>query len=117
MKKSEPMRDNTSIHRSRGNVFADLGLAEADLRLAKAHLARIIGTVIWDRKLTQTEAARLMRLAQPDVSDIVRGRLARFSLERLERGLQGLDMDITIRVQPRSARRPRATLTVEYVPA
>jgi predicted XRE-type DNA-binding protein len=111
------MRDDNTIHRSRGNVFADLGLADADLRLAKAHLARIAGTVIRDRRLTQTEAARLMRLEQPDVSDIVRGRLARFSLERLERGLQGLDMDITIRVQPRSARRARARLTVEYLPA
>ena len=111
------MSNDRTIHRSRGNVFADLGLADADLRLAKAYLARIIGTVIRDRKLTQTEAARLMRFEQPDVSDIVRGRLARFSLERLERGLQGLDMDITIRVQPRSARRARATLTVGYVPA
>jgi predicted XRE-type DNA-binding protein len=111
------MSTDSTIHRSRGNVFADLGLADGDVRLAKAHLARIIGTVIRDRKLTQAKAARLMRLEQPDVSDIVRGRLARFSLERLERGLQGLDMDITIRVQPRSARRARARLTVEYVPA
>jgi predicted XRE-type DNA-binding protein len=111
------MSNDRTIHRSRSNVFADLGLADADLRLAKAHLARIIGAVILDRQLTQTEAARLMRLEQPDVSDVVRGRLARFSLERLERGLQGLDMDITVLVQPRSARRARARLTVEYVPA
>lgn len=99
---------------SNSNPFAVLGLAEADLRLAKAELSRLIDRTIRARGLTQVAAAQLMGVAQPDVSDLVRGRVGRFSLERLERLLVTLDMDVTIRVAPRAKAAPRAAIRVEY---
>jgi len=99
----------------RSNPFAVLGLADADLRLARAELSRLIDRTIRARRLTQSAAARLMGLTQPDVSDLVRGRVGRFSLERLERLLVALDMDVTIRVAPRPGAARRAAIRVEYL--
>jgi predicted XRE-type DNA-binding protein len=72
-------------------VFEDMGMQDAEERLAKADLARVVRKTIRDRGLTQTEAADLLGVKQPDVSDLVRGKLARFSIERLERFLIALD--------------------------
>jgi predicted XRE-type DNA-binding protein len=97
------MQDNESVYDGSGNVFEDLGLPDADLRLAKAELARFIRKLIAARGLTQGAAAKLLGIKQPDVSDLVRGRLARFSLERLGGFLPPLGMDVTIRVEPHTA--------------
>lgn len=94
------------------NVFADLGLARADEHLAKAALAREIAGVITRRRLTQTQAARVLGATQPKVSDVVAGRLAGFSMERLIRFLNALDRDVEIRVSPKPRGRERATLHV-----
>ena len=55
-----------------GNVFADLGLPNPELALAKAELVRRIRAVIAERKLTQAKAAQILRLDQPKVSALVR---------------------------------------------
>jgi predicted XRE-type DNA-binding protein len=78
------MGETTPIQRGSGNVFADLGLPDADLRLAKAELALLIEDLIAKRGLTLAAAARAMGLSTADVSEIGRGRLSRFSLDRLE---------------------------------
>ena len=86
------------------NVFADLGLPDADLHLVKAELVSRIDAIIRQRGITQTEAARLLGLSQPDASRLLRGDFYEYSLERLFRllTLLGRDVDIVIR-QPRSA--------------
>ena len=109
------MTDDTAIHDSSGNVFADLGFPDADERRAKAELARVVRREIQARGWTQTEAAEVMGLQQPDVSDLVRGKLARFSIHRLERLLNALDMEIRIQVGPRPPEKARAGLSVEVV--
>jgi predicted XRE-type DNA-binding protein len=109
------MSDENTIHDSSGNVFADLQLPDADERLAKAELARVIRQTLAARNLTQQAAAAVMGLTQPEVSDLVRGRLARFGMERLERCLNRLDMDIRIQVVPKPVGKARAGITVEYV--
>lgn len=88
----------SKVHPSSGNVFADLGLPDPEIRLVKADLARHINQVILERNLTQRQAAERMGLTQPDVSDLRRAVLARFSQERLERCLNRLGYDVTIRV-------------------
>lgn len=45
----------------------------------------------------------------------MRGKLARFSQERLEQFLNGLDMDVQIRVRRRAAGKAQADGTVEFV--
>ncbi len=92
------------IERGSGNVFADLGLPDADAHLVKAELVSRIEDIVSRRGITQTEAARLLGLSQPDVSRLLRGDFREYSLERLFRLLTtlGRDVEIVIR-QPRSA--------------
>jgi predicted XRE-type DNA-binding protein len=85
---------------SSGNVFADLGFVEPEEELARAALAHRIATIIEDRRLTQAEAAAIMGVNQPKVSELLRGRLEGFSLERLARYLIALGQDVEIVVRP-----------------
>ncbi len=98
------MAKKIAAERSSGNVFADIGLPDADEALAKAELARQIGGIIAGRRLTQSSAARLLGVDQPKVSALLRGRLAGFSAERLIRFLNilGRDVHIVVRAAPRS---------------
>jgi predicted XRE-type DNA-binding protein len=111
------MNDDTTVHDSSGNIFEDMGMPDAEERLAKAELARVIRKVLRERDLTQAQAAALLGVKQPDVSDLVRGKLARFSMERLERFLNALDMDVRIQVAPKPVGKARATVSVELVPS
>ncbi len=85
-----------------GNVFADMGLPEAEEELTKAQLASHIRLVIKRQHLTQLAAASLMGIDQPKVSALLNGRLANFSSERLMRLLTALgqDVEITVRAKP-----------------
>ena len=84
-----------------GNIFADLDLPDPELLLAKAKLSIKIERLIKERSLTQTKAAKLMGLTQPNVSDLLRGRLDGFTLDRLFRCLEALDQEIEIIVRPK----------------
>lgn len=95
-----------------GNVFRDLGLADADELDAKASLAIEIAQIIGKRGLTQTQAARLLGVDQPKVSAIVRGHLEKFSLERLCDFLTRLGCDVDIRVRAKSKRAAPGRMSV-----
>lgn len=107
------MAKHERVTSSSGNVFADLGLPQAEERLVKAELVRVIRRILRERALTQREAGALLGLHQPDVSDLLRGDLARFSRERIERCLLLLGMDVRIKVAPKPPRRASGRLTVE----
>lgn len=109
------MSDVVRVHDSSGNVFADLGMPDAEVRLARAELVRVVRMLIRERGLTQTRAAEILGVRQPDVSDLMRGRFSRFSMERLERFLNALDMEVRIQVGSRPSGKKRAGVTVEVV--
>jgi predicted XRE-type DNA-binding protein len=83
-----------------GNVYADLGFRNADEMLAKAQLVDAIRSVVKSRKLTQQKAAALVGIAQPKISELLRGNTKGFSCDRLMRILTLLGQDITITVVP-----------------
>lgn len=93
----------TNVQAGSGNVFADLGLADAEAHIVKAELVTRIDAIVRQLGITQAEAARLLGLSQPDVSRLLRGDFREYSLERLLRLLTALgrDIDIVIR-QPQS---------------
>src|SRR5690242_2071032 len=91
------------VHEGSGNVFADLGLPNAAERQTKARLALHIEHLIKQAKWTQAEAAERMGLAQPDVSNIVNGRLKGFTLDRLFQCLDALGQEIEIRIKPKQS--------------
>src|SRR5437868_10426379 len=99
------------IDRGTGNVFADLGLPNPDLALAKAQLVQRIRELVAERKLTQATAADLLGLDQPKVSALVRGRVEGYSLDRLFRFLTALGQRVEISVRsagPPNQREDRA---------
>ena len=86
---------------STGNVFADLGLADASEHLIKAGLVVRIDRIIRKRKLTQAAAAELMGIDQPKVSAMLAGQFRGYSVERLMRFLVALGHDVEIVVKPK----------------
>jgi predicted XRE-type DNA-binding protein len=98
-------RDASQYEVGSGNVFADLGLPGSADCLAKAELVRHLAGIIAERRLTQAEAAQILGTTQPKVSDLLRGRLAGFSMERIIRFLNVLDRDVQIVVTPKRRKR------------
>ncbi|HSW94057.1 MAG TPA: helix-turn-helix transcriptional regulator [Gammaproteobacteria bacterium] len=110
------MKTKIKHTKSSGNVFEDMGLKDAKGRLVKAELALRINQIIDARKLTQKEAAQILRISQPKISAIVNGRLADFSIERLIGFLNRLDQDVEIIVHNKPVRSKRSALfTVAFV--
>jgi predicted XRE-type DNA-binding protein len=95
---------------SSGNVFADLGLADAEERLAKAELAQKIGGILRSRRLTQVQAAEVLGIDQPKVSALLCGQLSRFSIEKLMQFLLLLGRDVSITIKTRQGTRSKLAL-------
>lgn len=90
-----------------GNVFADLGLPNAEDLFARSTLVIELRRTIEARRLTQAKAAALMGVDQPKVSKLFRGDFKGFSTERLLTMLARLGRDIDIIVGPqRRSNRP-----------
>ena len=88
----------TEVTAGSGNVFADLGHKDPDESKAKADLAWYITSIIKEQRLTQSAAAEILGIDQPKVSNLVRGKLRDFSLERLIRFVIALGNDVRIEV-------------------
>ena len=102
-------KTKTEVRRGGTNVFADLGLGDADNHFVKAQLVSRMMDIMKARKLTQTAAARIVGITQPDVSNLIRGRFRGYSIDRLMSFLVALDQD----VKSKPARRAGARLTVK----
>jgi len=100
------MNKKIAAEEGSGNVFADIGLSDPEERLAKADLAIRISEAIRARRLTQTRAARILKIDQPKISRLFRGQLSGFSTERLMHFLTllGRDVEISVKAAPRSRR-------------
>lgn len=74
-----------TIQQSSGNVFNDLGFApEEALNLkVRSDLMIEISKMIEEQGLTQTAAAKVFKVTQPRISDLVRGKVDRFSVDSL----------------------------------
>jgi len=88
---------------SSGNVFADLGVTNPEEKQTKVRLAVAINQIIQGRKLSQTAAARHLKVNQPKVSALSNYQLDGFSVERLMNYLTALDRDVDIIIR-RAAR-------------
>jgi len=95
------MSSKVKVTRASGNVFADLGVSDAEEASAKAEMASRICDIIAERRLNQSQAAALLGVDQPKVSALMRGKLEGFSSERLFRFLNALDRDVEIVIRPK----------------
>jgi len=78
-------RNKTTVEESSGNIFADISLPNPDERVAKADLAIRITEVICASRLTQRQAAHMLKIDQATISRLLRGQLSDLSAETLTR--------------------------------
>jgi predicted XRE-type DNA-binding protein len=94
-----------------GNIFADLGLPNAEEHQLKAALVVQLKRLIAERGPTQTAAAKLIELKQPDLSKLVRGQLRLVSVEKLMRMLTAFGQDVEITLRPHRKRGQAGRIT------
>ena len=94
---------NVVVEESSGNVFADLGLPNAEELGTKLRLGFLINKILAERKLTQAEAARVLGVNQPKVSALKGYKLEGFSVERLMHFATALEHDVVIEIRPHPA--------------
>ena len=94
------------IEESSGNVYADLEAADAKEIQVKARLATKIGEIIKHRHLTQQQAADILGMTQPKLSNMLRGHFRGISEAKMLDCLNRLGRDVQIIV--RKASRTRA---------
>jgi predicted XRE-type DNA-binding protein len=107
---SSKSRSPKRVTEGTGNVFADLGLPNADQELLKAKLTLQIYRIIKQRGLTQARAAEVLGIKQPHVSLLMRNRAGTFSVGRLIDFLTALGQDVEITVRP--TRKERGQMSV-----
>jgi predicted XRE-type DNA-binding protein len=100
--KNRRKADELKFERGSGNVFADLGLENADELLVQADLAIAIKKEIHAAEWTQVEAAERTGLTQSDISRLGKMKTDGFSQERMQNALRRLGMDIEIRIHRRA---------------
>lgn len=100
------------ITRGSSNIFADLGFAKPAEMETKAKLVSQINAVIKNRKLTQKKAGEVLGITQSRVSDLARGGLSGFSVDRLLRLLNKLDRDIEIVIKANTTNKPARTTVI-----
>ena len=89
-----------------GNVFADLGMDNAEELLVRAQIGFHVVTLIKERNLKQKETAMLLNIAQPDVSHLMNGHFSRFTTDKLLEFLRRLNQKVTIEISPHLAGEP-----------
>jgi predicted XRE-type DNA-binding protein len=95
--------DGIEVQRGSNNVYADLGLPDADKLKIKTGLVIEIRKAMRSSGLTQQEAAKRMGITQPKVSDMMRGDFSNLSERKLMDCLTRLGYDIEIKVRPANA--------------
>jgi predicted XRE-type DNA-binding protein len=93
-KKQKPIK----FEEGSGNVFADLGLKDADQLLVRSQIGYHVFKILENRKLKQREIAGVLAIAQPDVSHLMNGHFSRFTTDKLLDFLKRLDQKVTIEV-------------------
>jgi len=94
------IKRRAKVYRGSGNVFADLGLPDAEEMLLKSTIVVELRRLMKQRKLTQTAAAKLIGISQGDLSKILRGQFRGYSEARLMRMLTAFGQDVEIITRP-----------------
>ncbi|HTW94475.1 MAG TPA: helix-turn-helix transcriptional regulator [Tepidisphaeraceae bacterium] len=99
-------RHKPGLGESSRNVFADLGLEDADELFARAKIGFHVFQVLKDKKLPQREIASLLGIKQPEVSHLMNGHFSRFTTDKLLDFLKKLECKVVIRISPHKRGEP-----------
>jgi predicted XRE-type DNA-binding protein len=100
------------IEKGSANVYADLGVTDAGEMLVKAQLATKIAEIIKDRRMTQVQAAELLGMPQPKLSNMLRGRFRGISEAKMLDCLTKLGRDVQIVIKTTSRLRKTGRVSV-----
>jgi len=96
------MTQEPIFEESSGNVFADLGLKDADELFMRGKIGIQVIRILKQRNLKQREVSQLLGIPQPEVSHLMNGEFQRFSEEKLLLFLKRLDTEITLHLRHRN---------------
>jgi len=102
------------IEEGSSNVYEDIGSRDATEMRIKAQLAGKIGTIIKARHLTQAQAAEILGISQPKVSDMLRGKFRGISESKMMDCLSRLGRDVQIVVKQAPRSRSQGRVDVVY---
>ena len=96
----------TAITESSGDVFRDLGFSPAEARnlRIRSELMTALRKFIEKEGLTQAKAAKRLKVSQPRISDLTRGKISRFSLDILVNMLTDAGIDVAVKIKQPSRR-------------
>ena len=102
-----------------GNVFADLGLKDADAMFTRAQIGFYLCTLLKARKLKPREIAALFELTPPKVADLLNGQYGGFTIDQLFECLKRLGRKVTMRISPHHTGEPyqKVEILPEHAPA
>ena len=106
--------DAIEIHVSEPNLFADLGLPDAESHFLKAKIVAELYRLVNAEKLNQTEAGQRMGISQPEVSRLFKGNFREYSVERLMGFLTAFNQDVEIVTRPRHGDGARGEITFRH---
>lgn len=94
------------VHEGTDNIFAELGLPDAETHFLKAQLVAELYRMTNELKLSQAKAGEVMGISQPEVSRMFKGNFREYSVERLMGFLTAFNNDVEIVVRPRNVKAP-----------
>ncbi len=97
---------DTQFEEGSGNVFADLGLEDADELFTRAKLGFHVYKLLKDKNLKQRDIASLLGIKQPEASHLMNGHFNRFTTDKLLDFLKRLDRKVTIQISPHKPEEP-----------
>jgi predicted XRE-type DNA-binding protein len=106
------MKSEELNHITKGSIFDELDPAERVVRKVKSDLWRLVVDEIEGRDLTQAAAAKLLKTHQPDVSNLMKGRVSKFSVQQLLTFAARISPKMTMSLK---APRPRKSTEVKNV--
>jgi predicted XRE-type DNA-binding protein len=94
------------VVKSSGNVFLDVGFTPAEARnlRMRSDMMTALRKFIEKEELTQAAAARRLKVTQPRISDLTRGKISRFSLDTLVNMLADAGLEVELRIKGLSKR-------------
>lgn len=96
------MTQEPIFEESSGNVFADLGVEDAEELFTRGKIGIQVIRILKQRNLKQREISQLLGIPQPEVSHLMNGEFQRFSEGKLLIFLKRLDTEITLLIRPRN---------------
>jgi predicted XRE-type DNA-binding protein len=102
------------VYESDRNIFAELGLPDAETHFLKAQIVAELYRLVQATKLTQAKVGAVMGISQPEVSRLFKGHFREYSVERLMGFLTVFDRDVEIVVKPRGKEGTRGYITFKH---